>query len=196
MSSSSPPSPPAAVVVAPSRYVVSLESKSIASPTSPIVAIAAATTASTGSARCRGKPQETNSKELLHRRCRRQKKYRSHAQVFYDRHVRVVEHLQVISRHTRKVGMLDDDELYQLQEACAGFGEAFRIAYPKRGGLLTPKGHIVANTNSKGFFLFKIIFVTGKKSTLFLSSHFFIKNNNFISHLHLIKILLFLLFHR
>ena len=39
--------------------------------------------------------------------------------------------------------MLDDDELYQLQEACAGFGEAFRIAYPKRGGLLTPKGYIV-----------------------------------------------------
>ena len=31
----------------------------------------------------------------------------------------------------------------QLQEACAGFGAAFRIAYPKRGGLLTPKGHIV-----------------------------------------------------
>ena len=28
-------------------------------------------------------------------------------------------------------------------EACAGFGAAFRIAYPKRGGLLTPKGHIV-----------------------------------------------------
>ena len=80
---------------------------------------------------------------LLHRRYRRQKKYRSHAQVFYDRHVRVVEHLQVISRHTRKVGMLDDDELDQLQKACAGFGAAFRKAYPKRGGLLTPKGHIV-----------------------------------------------------
>ena len=31
----------------------------------------------------------------------------------------------------------------QLQKACAGFGAAFRKAYPKRGGLLTPKGHIV-----------------------------------------------------
>jgi len=109
LSSSSPPSPPAAVVVAPSRYVVSLESKSIASPTFPIVAVAAAATASTGSARCRGKPQETNSKVLLHRRCRRQKNYRSHAQVFYDRHVAVIEHLKIISRHARKVGMLDDD---------------------------------------------------------------------------------------
>ena len=39
--------------------------------------------------------------------------------------------------------MLTDDELDQLQEACAGFGAAFRIAYPKGGGLLTPKGHIV-----------------------------------------------------
>ena len=65
------------------------------------------------------------------------------AQAFYDRHVPVIEHLKIISRHTRKVGMLDDDELDQLQKACAGFGAAFRKAYPKRGGLLTPKGHIV-----------------------------------------------------
>ena len=50
-----PPSPPTTVVVAPSRYVASLESKSIASPTSQIVVIAAAATASTGSARCRGR---------------------------------------------------------------------------------------------------------------------------------------------
>ena len=140
MSSSSPPSPPATVVVAPSRSVVSLESKSIASPTFPIVAVAAAATASTGSARCGGKPQETNSKVLLHRRCRRQKKYRSHVQALYDRHVLVIQRLQVISRPTRKVGMLTDKELDELQAVCAGFGAAFRIAYPKRGGLLTLKG--------------------------------------------------------
>ena len=60
------------------------------------------------------------------------------AQAFYDRHVPVIEHLQIISRLTRKVGMLTDDELDELQAACAGFGAAFRIAYPKRGGLLTP----------------------------------------------------------
>ena len=110
-------SEPTTVVVAPSRYVASLESKSIASPTSPIVVIAAAATASTGSARCRGKPQETNSKVLLHRGCRRQTKYRSHAQVFYERYIRGIEHLQVIRLLTRKVGILTDEELDELQAA-------------------------------------------------------------------------------
>ena len=41
------------------------------------------------------------------------------AQAIYDRHVPVIEHLQVISRLTRKVGMLTDKELDELQAASA-----------------------------------------------------------------------------
>ena len=60
-----------------------------------------------------------NGKDML--ACLRPKIQEAHGEVeataFYDRHVAVIEHLKIVSRHTRKVGMLDDDELDQLEEA-------------------------------------------------------------------------------
>ena len=64
------------------------------------------------------------------------------ADEFFSRHWSVVQHLRVVCHLTRKVAMLTEAELGQLQVACTAWAAAFRIAYPAHA-TLTPKGHSV-----------------------------------------------------
>ena len=59
---------------------------------------------------------------------------------FFTRHCSVLEHLVVVSHHTRSVEMLSEEQLTELRSACAGFAVSFRLAYDR---ILTVKGHVV-----------------------------------------------------
>ena len=61
---------------------------------------------------------------------------------FYTRHFNVLQHLRVVCHLTRKVAMLTDEELAELEAACAAWAAAFRASYPEHT-ILTPKGHSV-----------------------------------------------------
>lgn len=59
---------------------------------------------------------------------------------FYETHARVLRPLAVVSALTRTTEQLTEEQMVDLEEACAEFGAAYRLSYEK---LLTPKAHII-----------------------------------------------------
>ena len=59
---------------------------------------------------------------------------------FYETHARVLRPLAVVSALTRTTEQLTEEQMVDLEKACAEFGAAYRLSYEK---LLTPKAHII-----------------------------------------------------
>jgi hypothetical protein len=73
------------------------------------------------------------------------------ADEFFADFCSILSHLTIVSRLSRKTGLLTPLEIVQLDTACKGFATAFRLVDAKRTyadrnhvkGTLTSKGHIV-----------------------------------------------------
>ena len=59
---------------------------------------------------------------------------------FYETHARVLRPLAVVSALKRTTEQLTEEQMVDLEVACAKFGAAYRLSYEE---LLTPKAHII-----------------------------------------------------